>query len=112
MGSYCVCKSAPVRKLEAELSSLAHRPACARSRSSIEEISELLDFVLYDTPKDNPFRDLIAMAYQQAILLQAIIASSALHMSNAYQTVIKFFKHLNNEGLDSEQHKLSGLPID
>ncbi|KAF5486433.1 hypothetical protein CGCF413_v014185 [Colletotrichum fructicola] len=27
-------------------------------------------------------------------------------------TVIKFFKHLNNEGLDSEQHKLSGLPID
>ncbi|KAH9225606.1 hypothetical protein K456DRAFT_1731680 [Colletotrichum gloeosporioides 23] len=43
------------------------------------------DFVLYDTPKDNPFRDLIAMAYQQPILLQAIIASSALHMSNAYQ---------------------------
>ncbi|KAE9579814.1 hypothetical protein CGMCC3_g4375 [Colletotrichum fructicola] len=43
------------------------------------------DFVLYDTPKDNPFRDLIAMAHQQPILLQAIIASSALHMSNAYQ---------------------------
>ncbi|KAF4843947.1 Acriflavine sensitivity control protein acr-2 [Colletotrichum siamense] len=43
------------------------------------------NFVLYDTPNDNPFRDLIAMAYQQPILLQAIIASAALHMSNAYQ---------------------------
>ncbi|KAF5646198.1 fungal transcriptional regulatory [Fusarium sp. NRRL 52700] len=43
------------------------------------------DFVLYDIPKHNPFRQLIPMAYQQPMLLQAIIASSALHMSNASQ---------------------------
>ncbi|PNP74219.1 hypothetical protein FNYG_12268 [Fusarium nygamai] len=43
------------------------------------------DFVLYDTPKDNPFRQLIPMAHHQPMLLQAIIASSALHMSNASQ---------------------------
>ncbi|KAF5680228.1 fungal transcriptional regulator [Fusarium denticulatum] len=41
------------------------------------------DFVLYDTPKHNPFRQLIPMAHHQPMLLQAIIASSALHMSNA-----------------------------
>ncbi|KAF5551635.1 fungal transcriptional regulatory [Fusarium mexicanum] len=44
------------------------------------------DFVLYDNPKHNPFRQLIPMAYQQPMLLQAIIASSALHMSNASQS--------------------------
>ncbi|KAF4429054.1 hypothetical protein CFRS1_v007218 [Colletotrichum fructicola] len=87
MGSYRVCKSAPVRKLEAELSSLAHRPACARSRSSIEEISELFC-------KQCDHRQF-----------------SFAHVKRL-STVIKFFKHLNNEGLDSEQHKLSGLPID
>ncbi|RYC92486.1 hypothetical protein BFJ63_vAg4546 [Fusarium oxysporum f. sp. narcissi] len=43
------------------------------------------DLVLYDIPKHNPFRELIPMAYQQPMLLQAIIASSALHMSNACQ---------------------------
>ncbi|KAK9235252.1 fungal-specific transcription factor domain-containing protein [Lipomyces kononenkoae] len=43
------------------------------------------DLVLYDIPKHNPFRLLIPMAYQQPILLQTIIASSALHMSNACQ---------------------------
>ncbi|RBR13585.1 hypothetical protein FVER53590_08546 [Fusarium verticillioides] len=43
------------------------------------------DFVLYDNPKHNPFRQLIPMAYHQPMLLQAIIASSALHMSNASQ---------------------------
>ncbi|KAF5988870.1 fungal transcriptional regulatory [Fusarium coicis] len=43
------------------------------------------DFVLYDTPKHNPFRQLIPMARRQPLLLQAIIASSALHMSNASQ---------------------------
>jgi hypothetical protein len=41
------------------------------------------DFVLYDTAKDNPFRQLIPMARHHPMLLQAIIASSALHMSNA-----------------------------
>ncbi|EEU40568.1 uncharacterized protein NECHADRAFT_34199 [Fusarium vanettenii 77-13-4] len=43
------------------------------------------DLVVYDIPNHNPFHDLIPMAYQHPILLQAIIASSALHMSNACQ---------------------------
>ncbi|KAH7274753.1 fungal-specific transcription factor domain-containing protein [Fusarium solani] len=43
------------------------------------------DLVLYDIPKHNPFHELIPMAYQQPMLLQAIIASSALRMSNACQ---------------------------
>lgn len=43
------------------------------------------DLVLYDIPRHNPFRELIPMAYQQPMLLQTIIASSALHMSNACQ---------------------------
>ncbi|KAI8722962.1 hypothetical protein NCS52_00150800 [Fusarium sp. LHS14.1] len=43
------------------------------------------DLVVYDIPNHNPFRELIPMAYQHPMLLQAIIASSALHMSNAFQ---------------------------
>ncbi|KXH37642.1 hypothetical protein CNYM01_08366 [Colletotrichum nymphaeae SA-01] len=43
------------------------------------------DLVLYDIPNRNPFRQLIAVAYQQPILMQTIVANSALHMSNTYQ---------------------------
>jgi hypothetical protein len=43
------------------------------------------DLVLYDIPKHNPFRQLIPLAHQHPILLQIIIANSALHMSNACQ---------------------------
>lgn len=43
------------------------------------------DLVLYDIPKHNPFRELIPLTYQHPVLLQIIIANSALHMSNACQ---------------------------
>ena len=43
------------------------------------------DLVLYDIPKRNPFRELIPLTHQHPVLLQIIIANSALHMSNACQ---------------------------
>lgn len=43
------------------------------------------DLVLYDIPKHNPFRELIPLTHQHPVLLQIIIANSALHMSNACQ---------------------------
>jgi hypothetical protein len=43
------------------------------------------DFVLYDIPKHNPFRELIPLTHQHPILLQIIVANAALHMSNACQ---------------------------
>lgn len=43
------------------------------------------DLVLYDFPDRNPFRDLIPLAQHYPVLLQIIIAISALHMSNTEQ---------------------------
>ena len=43
------------------------------------------DLVLYDIPKHNPFRELIPLTHEHPVLLQIIIANSALHMSNASQ---------------------------
>ena len=43
------------------------------------------DFVVYDTPEHNPFRELIPMTHDHPLLLQIIIANSALHMSNTCQ---------------------------
>ncbi len=43
------------------------------------------DLVLYDNPEHNVFRQLIPLTHEYLILLQVIIANSALHMSNAYQ---------------------------
>ncbi len=43
------------------------------------------DLVLYDIPKHNPFRNLIPLTRQHPLLLQIIIANSALHISNASQ---------------------------
>lgn len=43
------------------------------------------DLVIYDFPKQNPFRDLIPMATQHPVLLNILIANSALNISNASQ---------------------------
>ena len=43
------------------------------------------DLVIYDLPKQNPFRDLIPLATQHPVLLNIIIANSALNISNASQ---------------------------
>jgi hypothetical protein len=41
----------------------------------------------YDFPKQNPFRDLIPIATQHPVLLNIIIANSALNISNASQRI-------------------------
>jgi hypothetical protein len=43
------------------------------------------DLVIYDIPHQNPFRDLIPLASQHPVLLNIIIANSALNISNASQ---------------------------
>ena len=43
------------------------------------------DLVLYDIPERNPFRELIPLTHKHPVLLQIIIATSALHISNACQ---------------------------
>ncbi|KAG4434436.1 hypothetical protein IFR05_010076 [Cadophora sp. M221] len=43
------------------------------------------DLVLYDDAQSNAFRQLIPLSNKYPILLQVIIANSALHLSNAYQ---------------------------
>ncbi|KAI1627843.1 fungal-specific transcription factor domain-containing protein [Exophiala viscosa] len=43
------------------------------------------DLVLYDTPEHNPLRQLVPLTQQNSILLQVVVANSALHMSNACQ---------------------------
>lgn len=48
------------------------------------------DLVLYDLPEHNLFRELIPLTKDHPILLQIIIANSALHMSNACQKLLAF----------------------
>ncbi|KAL5323757.1 hypothetical protein ACEPPN_008298 [Leptodophora sp. 'Broadleaf-Isolate-01'] len=43
------------------------------------------DLVLYDNAQSNAFRQLIPLSHKYPVLLQVIIANSALHLSNAYQ---------------------------
>lgn len=43
------------------------------------------DLVLYDTPSHNPRRQLVPLSQQHPVLLQIMIANSALHMSNTRQ---------------------------
>ena len=63
-------------------SSLVPIPTCIRN---IVASDVCKDLVLYDTPKHNPFRDLIPLTHEHPALFQIIIANSALHMSNACQ---------------------------
>jgi hypothetical protein len=46
------------------------------------------DLVIYDLPNQNPFRDLIPLTTEHAVLLYIIIAISALHISNASRASI------------------------
>lgn len=43
------------------------------------------DLVLQDLPTQNPFRDLLSLAGNFAVMLHIIVANSALHMANASQ---------------------------
>ena len=46
------------------------------------------DLVLYDIPRQNPFGELIPLTHQHPALRQIIIATAALHMSNACQRLV------------------------
>ncbi|THY24323.1 hypothetical protein D6D01_05518 [Aureobasidium pullulans] len=67
------------------------------------------NLVLYDTPHQNPFRELIPLTRQDPILLQIIIANSALHMFNASQ---KFSGRENNRLHESRRHEVAGPYFD
>ena len=60
------------------------------------------DLVLYDIPKHNPFRELVPLTHQHPVLLEIIIANSALHMTNAYQKSLVF-----HTTADSFHHRTS-----
>ena len=62
------------------------------------------NLVLYDTPHLNPFRELIPLTRQDPILLQIIVANSALHMFNASQ---KFSGRENNRTHESQRHEVA-----
>ena len=67
-----------------QLHPIAHSPILINVRV-IVATDVCRDLVLYDVPKHNPFRELIPLTHQHPILLQVIIANSALHMSNVCQ---------------------------
>ncbi|KAM0202768.1 hypothetical protein ACHAPI_000934 [Fusarium lateritium] len=54
------------------------------SRSYLAHFSERVckDLVVRDTPESNPFRELIPLTRKHPLLLQVIIATSAIHWSN------------------------------
>jgi hypothetical protein len=43
------------------------------------------DLVLYDLPKQNPFRDLLPFSGDHPVLQHIIVANSALHLANAME---------------------------
>jgi hypothetical protein len=55
------------------------------------------NFVLYDTTQRNPFRDLIPLTRQHPILLQIIVANSAMHMFKSSR------RHLKSNDQGSEE---------
>lgn len=69
------------------------------------------DLVLYDTPSHNPFRELIPMTHAFPVLLEIIVANSALRMSNAHQQPLSvdFMNSLqsNSDNLSVVQHAKS-----
>lgn len=67
---------------------------------------------MYDIPKHNPFRQLIPFISQHPVLLQVMIANSALHMSNARQnspvlSMTDSFHRPPTNVLDSPHSKLT-----
>ncbi|KEF62003.1 uncharacterized protein A1O9_03575 [Exophiala aquamarina CBS 119918] len=44
------------------------------------------DLVTYDIPSHNPYRNLISLTRDHAFLLQAVIANSAIHLSNLHSS--------------------------
>jgi hypothetical protein len=66
------------------------------------------DLVVYDSPQHNPFRDLIPLTQKHPILLQIIIANSAIHMLNTSQPFLFSGRSDHGQLLDSRRYK-SGI---
>ena len=66
------------------------------------------DLVLYNVLYDNPFRNLIPLAGFYPSLLQAIVANSALHMSNATESHASLL-HLAYSGVDGQDLRASNV---
>lgn len=45
------------------------------------------DLVVRDTPENNPFRELLPLTKRHPVLLQILVATSALHWSNIFRPV-------------------------
>ncbi|KAK2882619.1 hypothetical protein FQN49_000158 [Arthroderma sp. PD_2] len=54
------------------------------SRFYISHFADQLcrDLVTYDVPRHNPYRDIVPLIRENALLLQVILANSAIHISN------------------------------
>ncbi|KAG6033946.1 hypothetical protein E4U41_006754, partial [Claviceps citrina] len=55
------------------------------SRYYLAHCTVCKDLVARDTPSSNPFRELIPLTNQHPLLLQILIATSAIHWSNLFQ---------------------------
>lgn len=70
------------------------------------------DFVVYDSSEHNPFRDVIPLTQKHPILLQIIIANSAIHMHNASQPFLISGSPDDRQLLDSRRYESGNLYYD
>lgn len=70
------------------------------------------DLVVYDSSGHNPFRDVIPLTQDHPILLQIIIANSAIHMHNASQPFLMSTSPDDGQALHSRRHKSGKLYYD
>lgn len=78
-----------------------------------------LDLVPRDRPGGNPFRELLPLSQQHPLLLQILIATSAIHWSNLFRPVTAipngvadpagYFAQLRNQNLVSRQALIDAL---
>ncbi|KAF4981322.1 hypothetical protein FZEAL_2855 [Fusarium zealandicum] len=70
------------------------------SRYYLSHFSERVckDLVVRDTPESNPFRELIPLTRNHPLLLQILVATSAIHWSNIFRRVSEIPAGLTNPG--------------
>ncbi|KAL5592221.1 hypothetical protein FOBRF1_013247 [Fusarium oxysporum] len=68
------------------------------SRYYLAHFSERVckDLVVRDTPESNPFRDLIPLTRKHPLLLQILVATSAIHWSNIFRRISEIPAGLTN----------------
>ncbi|KAF4944548.1 hypothetical protein FSARC_14643 [Fusarium sarcochroum] len=68
------------------------------SRYYLAHFSERVckDLVVRDTPESNPFRELIPLTRKHPLLLQVLVATSAIHWSNIFRRVTEIPAGLTN----------------